>query len=99
MLMFVLECDDSQTNILDDNDWKKSPPPAPWTESLTCAGTGDTTVYRGTKRKTHFKNMLPGTVMFKITPLFKVSVWLGMIVELRMQNCRECYKQRYYIYI
>ena len=62
MRMFVLECDDSQINILDDNDWKKSPPPAPWTESLSCTGTGDTTVYRGTKRNTHFKNMLPGTV-------------------------------------
>ena len=58
--MYILECDDSQANLLENNDWDKAPAPSPWTETLTCSGAGDTSVYSGTRRTTHFKNMLPG---------------------------------------
>lgn len=62
MGLYVLECDDSQANVLDGNDWDTDPPPATWTESLTCGATGDTSIYQGTRRKTHFKGMLPGVL-------------------------------------
>ena len=60
MGLYVLECDDSQANVLDNNDWDTNSPPATWTESLTCGATGDTSIYQGTRRNTHFKGMLPG---------------------------------------
>ena len=45
--VLVLECDDSQANVLAGGDWGVEGPKAPWSESFTCAGQGDTQAYRG----------------------------------------------------
>lgn len=69
--MFVLECDDSQANILENNDWEITPASAPWTETLTCSGEGDTSVYSGTRKETHFKAMLPGNLLEELVHVSK----------------------------
>lgn len=61
--VFVLECDDSQGNVLANNAWVAPAAPANWTETLTCSGTGDKQVYSSTRKSAYFKYNLPGTKM------------------------------------
>ena len=42
----VLECDDSQANILSGGSWGVEGPATPWSESFTCDGQGDSQVFR-----------------------------------------------------
>ena len=45
--VMVLECDDSQANMLSGGSWGVEGPQAPWSESFTCAGVGSGLPYRG----------------------------------------------------
>ena len=38
--LYVLECDDSQGNILRENDWATADPPVKWTQTLTSSKKG-----------------------------------------------------------
>ena len=56
---FVLECDDSQGNILVGNAWEEGePPPSPWTETLTCLPGAKKEVYDATRHQKYFQAAL-----------------------------------------
>ncbi len=58
--MYILECDDSQSNILANNDWEGTTPSLPWTQNTNCASGVDIDVYSGIRHTSYFKNILPG---------------------------------------